>query len=126
MLPHIKTNVSTYASISSTEKKYFSTKEKINMCNEHVNKKILTNYWFSLFIDSCLPLFSNYMFFLTALPLFLSAKHICILASDSLAGGTLFVLYHAGSKNWVALKIGLFAGCCCPVVGGIILIIYVV
>lgn len=77
----------------------------LKMCNKHVNK-IFTNYWFSLLIDSCLPLFSNYMFFLTALPLFclpniFDSLHPCkwwTLAGD------LFVLYRAGSKNWVALN----------------------
>lgn len=84
----------------------YVTEKKIKDVQGTCKTRLSLIYWFSLFIDSCLPLFSNYMFFLTALPLFclpniFDSSHPCKWYS---CGGILFVLYRAGSKNWVALN----------------------
>lgn len=108
------------------KRKVFFYIKKITKIHNEYKQKILTSFHYSsIHAYHC---FQTICFFLLHYHCFVCQTYLthCILASDILAGGTLFVLYRAGSKNWVALKIGLFAGCCCPVVGGIILILYVV
>lgn len=70
--------------------------------------------------------FQTICFFLLHYHCFICQTYLihCILASDTLAGDTLFVLCR--QQKLGSAKIGLFAGCCCPVVGGIILTLYVV